>query len=84
MLLHQSLEHFHNSQILSAIKSLENIGLSKVGLEESSVITYVDIGVINEHVKCRQNFDNGLNWRRGILVAAQINHNPERKTNRSN
>ena len=38
--------------------------------------TYVDVGVINEHVECRQNFDDGLDWRRRILVAAKVDNNP--------
>ena len=49
---------------------------SRYDLTQSEQNTYVDVGVINEHVECWQNFDDGLDWRRRILVAAKVDDNP--------
>jgi len=42
--------------------------------------TYIDVGVIYEHVKGWQNFHDGLDWRGRILVAAKVDDHPEKQS----
>jgi len=32
--------------------------------------------MVNKHRQCRENFTNHIHWRRWILVAAQVHHDP--------
>ena len=40
------------------------------------IITYIGVSMVDKHCQCRENFTNHIHWRRRILVAAQVHHDP--------
>ena len=40
-------------------------------------LTYIDVGVVYQHVERGQDLYDGLDWRGRILVTTKIDDNPE-------
>ncbi len=66
--------HYDNTDLKDVKLSLSIYFYSTVCLSDYG--TYICVCVMNKYAECWQNLLNGLEWRRRVLVSAQVYYHP--------